>query len=137
MRGLLCTRSLGAFKTNNQEKADMKKLIYFAVYASFILLSCNNSMDSLGGENFNIATEKSAVLLTNNSDEVVHYFLLEYETSTLVDLHPDAEWPTIEANSKVSIPYSEIMGYQESSNKAFIMWGFGKRSSGNSQAFKL
>ena len=115
----------------------MKKLVCYAVFASFIFLSCNSSVDSLGDENLNITTEKSAVILTNNSDEVVHYILLEYETSTLVDLDPNAEWPTIEANSKVSIPYSEVMGYQEASEEAFIMWGVGNQSSGNSLKFKL
>ncbi|WP_020403786.1 hypothetical protein [Gracilimonas tropica] len=115
----------------------MKKILYISVFASFIFLSCNSSVDSLGDENLSITTKESAVILTNNSDEVIHYILLEYETSTLVDLDPNAEWPTIEGNSKVSIPYSEIMGYQESSDEAFIMWGIEKRSSGNSLKFKL
>lgn len=115
----------------------MKKILYLSVIASFIFLSCNSSVDSLGDENLSITTKESAVILTNNSDEVIHYILLEYETSTLVDLDPNAEWPVIEGNSKVSIPYSEIMGYQESSDEAFIMWGIEKRSSGNSLKFKL
>ncbi len=115
----------------------MKKLLCITLFASFIFLSCNGSVDSLGDENLSITTKESTVILTNNSGEVIHYILLEYETSTLVDLDPDAEWSTIEANSKVSIPYSEIMGYQESSDEAFIMWGIGERSSGNSFKFKL
>lgn len=115
----------------------MKKLVCLTLFASFIFLSCNSSVDSLGDENLSISTKKSAVILTNNSNKVVHYILLEYETSTLVDLDPNAEWPTIEANSKVSIPYSEIMGYEESSDEAFIMWGLGNRSSSNSKKFEL
>lgn len=115
----------------------MKKILFISVFASFIFLSCNSTVDSLGDENLNIAKKESAVILTNNSDGVIHYILLEYETSTLVDLDPNAEWPTIEANSKVSVPYSKIMGYQESAKEAFIMWGIDKRSSGNSLKFKL
>lgn len=115
----------------------MKKLLCIAVLCSFIFLSCNNSVDSLGDESLSIVTKESAVILTNNSDEVLHYILLEYEMSTVVDLDPNAEWPAIEANSKISIPYSDIMGYQESSKNAFIMWGIEKRSLGNSLKFKL
>lgn len=115
----------------------MKKLLYISVIASFIFLSCNSSVDSLDDENLSITTKESAVILANNSDEIIHYILLEYQTSTLIDLDPNAEWPTIEGNSKVSIPYSKIMGYQESSAEAFIMWGIEKRSFGNSLKFKL
>lgn len=115
----------------------MKKLVCISVFASFIFLSCNSSVDSFGDENLSITTKESAVIITNHSNKVVHYILLEYETSTLVDLDPNAEWPSIEAGAKVSIPYSEIMGYQESSNEAFLRWGIGEPSSGNSLKFKL
>ena len=94
-------------------------------------------MDSFGDENLSITTKNSTVILSNNSDEVVYFMLLESETAALVDLAPDAEWPSIEAGTKKSIPYNEITGYTESSDEAFIMWGIGKQSSGNSQTFKL
>lgn len=115
----------------------MKNVALLFAFASFLFLSCNSSVDSIGDENLSITTKESAVIITNNTDEVVHFILLEYETSTLIDLAPDTEWPTIEANSKVSIPYSKIMGYQESADEAFIMWGIGMRSSGNSLKFKI
>ncbi|MEP1151198.1 MAG: hypothetical protein JXR20_00445 [Balneola sp.] len=115
----------------------MKKLTYFIFLASFIFGACNSSVDSYSKESFGITTKESSVILTNNSNHVVYYILMEYETSTVVDLNPDAEWPTIEANSKVSIPYGEIMGHQESSDEAFIMWGIKSGGIENHQKFKL
>ena len=117
-------------------EAELKKLFHFAFLASLFCLSCKSSVDSLSDDNLSITTEQTAVILTNNSNQVVHYILLEYEISTWIDLDPNVEWPTIEANSKVTIPYSEIMGYQESSNEAFIMWRLGERSSSNSLTFR-
>lgn len=115
----------------------MKKLICFTFLALSIFASCNSSVDSYDENSLNIVTKESAVILTNNSKEVVSFLLLEYETSTLVDLNPDAEWPTIQAHSSVLIQYNDIIGYQESSDEAIIMWRIKNGNLGNSQKFKF
>jgi hypothetical protein len=104
---------------------------------SFLFLSCEYSVDSLGDENLRITTNQMNVLLTNTSDEKLEFILLEYETSTLIDLGPDTQWPVIEVNSTLRVPYSEIMGYQSSSTEAFIMWRNVNRSYQNSLKFNL
>lgn len=107
------------------------------ILSSLIFFSCSNSTDALGDENLSITTNQSTVVLTNTSDDVIEYILIEYETSTLIDLDPDAEWPAIESNSTVRIPYSNIMGYNASSAEALIMWRKADRSYQNSLTFRL
>jgi len=116
---------------------DSRKIIWCLILLSLMILSCSNGVDSLGDENLSINTHQSNVVLTNTSDEILEYLLIEYETTTLIDLNPDAEWPAIESNSTARIPYSNILGYQASSTEVLIMWRKADRSYQNSLKFKL
>src|SRR6056297_1394764 len=115
----------------------MKKFSLSFVLLSLIYISCENSMDSLGDEYLSITTSQKSVLLTNTSDEKLEFILIEYETSTLIDLDPDAQWSVIEANSSRRVSYNDIMGYQSSSTEAFIMWRNVNRSYQNSLKYSL
>lgn len=115
----------------------MKNFVCVTVFVAFVFLSCKSSVDSIGDENLSITTKNSTVILSNNSNQIIHYLLLEAETATLIDLDPNYVWPSIEADSSVTIPYNEIMGYNESANEVFIIWGLDGSRSEYSLTFKL
>ena len=116
----------------------MKYILFLTVFACFLALSCNSTVDSLGDENLNIKTKNSAVILSNKSEKVIYYVLMESELATRVDIHPDfTSWPSIKAGAKITIPYSEIMGYEKSSKEAWITWQMEGGGSGGSLNFKL
>ena len=105
---------------------------------SLVIFSCSSAVDTFGDEVLSIQTKNSTVVLTNNSDQIVYYVIVESKTATLIDLNPNyLEWPSIEPDSKLTIPYDEIMGYKDSANKAWITWGTGENGTGNSQTFRL
>ncbi len=104
---------------------------------SLLLLSCSKSVDPFGDEFLRIATNNSTVILQNTSDLDIHYAIIESETATRVDLAPISEWPTVEAGSKLTIPYDDIMGYTESATEAIVMWGPGNGHGFRSITVKL
>jgi hypothetical protein len=106
--------------------------------AALFVMSCSQTVDSLGDETLRIIAKNNAVELTNTSEVVVHYVLIESETANLVDLIPNVyEWPSIEPGEKISIPYSEISGYNATAKKAWITWSTGETDSGNDLTIKL
>lgn len=117
-------------------KLFQRTFLILTIVSTSLFLSCSSSVDSFGDEILNIDTNNSTVILSNNSHQIVYYVLVESETANLIDLNPNViEWPSIEAGTKVTIPYEEIMGYEDSSNDAWITWA--NVDSANSHTIKL
>lgn len=94
---------------------------FFLLCASVLLLSGGCGSDALSDDEVRIATNGSSVTLSNTSSQVIYYVLIEAETAALVDLAPMSEWPTISPRSAITIRYTDIMGYTESSTEAYFM----------------
>ncbi len=115
----------------------MRKILFTLVSASLLFFSCSNtSVDSFSDEKLRILAKKPQITLTNKSEKTIYYVIIESETANLVDLDPDyRKWPSIEAGSELVINYNQIMGYEESSERAWIYWSDDKY--GDSYLMKL
>ena len=119
-------------------KSTTIRSLFLIFLFSSLILSCSNSVDSLNTDILKIETRNSAVLFTNNSDERIHYVLVEAKTAARIYLSPNyAEWPSIEAGSSTRISYEDIMGYEDSSTEAWITWRTVKKKAGKDQYITL
>ncbi|XWN36434.1 MAG: hypothetical protein ROO71_10795 [Balneola sp.] len=115
----------------------MRKILFTLVSASLLFFSCSNtSVDSFSDEKLRILAKEPQITLTNKSEKTIYYIIIESKTANRIDLDPDyRKWPSIEARSELFIKYDKIMGYEESSERAWIYWSDGEY--GDSYLMKL
>lgn len=94
------------------------------IVAGLFLGGCE-SMTSprFSAKGFEVEAASGHVTLRNESDAVIHYVLVEEETSGLIDLYFDPEaWPAVAAGSVHRVPYEDITGYSDRATEARVHW---------------
>ena len=125
----------------------------FAAIAGFVFFSasCSNSLDALendhpctkiensqGIEILCIKTEDSEISIANNSGQIVYYLVIEQRTLALIDIDPDyTTWLSMEVDETATIPYTDIIGYDDSATEAWITWVLGEDETGGSITIEL
>lgn len=96
----------------------MKTIILSLLF--LIILGCDNGMDST----VSIVVHPPQITLKNHTNKPVHYFLIETETSYLIDLADPCQnfQPNLPANSKLTFPYDGIYGYHKKAQSAWFYW---------------
>lgn len=71
-----------------------------------------------------IQTGPSSLLLTNRSDSSLYYFIVERESSALIDwiACESPSCPRVGSHSAKTIPYSQIAGYSDGEREAILYW---------------
>lgn len=71
-----------------------------------------------------IQTRPSSLLLTNRSDSSLYYFIVERESSALVDwiVCESPSCPGVGPHSAKAIAYSQIVGYSDGEREAMLYW---------------
>lgn len=65
-----------------------------------------------------------SLLLTNRSDSSLYYFIVERESSALIDwiVCESPSCPGVGPRSAKAIPYSQIAGYSDGDREAILYW---------------
>jgi hypothetical protein len=71
-----------------------------------------------------VTARPPSLRLNNRSDSPLYYFIVERESSALVDWIVCAlpSCPGVEPHSEKSIPYSQIVGYRDGEREAIVYW---------------
>lgn len=101
-------------------------------------IPCIDIKNSQGEDILCIKTNNSSIFISNLSDQIIYYLAIEQETSTLIDLDPDyTTWHSIAGGKSTSIPYEDIIGYDNSATEAWIIWVLGDDETSDSITIKL
>lgn len=91
-----------------------------------LLLACSNPLTvlSAGDGDIEVTVEADAFRVKNNSEEYsATHFIVELETSRLVDLSPCEEWPLeVAPGLERVVPHAQVVGYHESADTAVVYW---------------
>ena len=97
----------------------MKTLISFFL-ACLIMFGC----DSETPKSVTATAQPPAVEIFNNTEKPVFYFLIETNTSHVIDLADPCNQfqPNLPAKSTLKIPYDQILGFDKDAKSAWFMW---------------
>ncbi|WP_158278666.1 hypothetical protein [Rhodohalobacter mucosus] len=100
--------------------------------------NCTNVENPQGVEVLCIGTENSELSIENISGQTVYYLVIEQRTLALIDIDPDyTTWLSMEMDETVTIPYTDIIGYDETATEAWITWVLEEDETGGSITIEL
>ena len=130
----------------------MSRIILFALIASISFscsditqsdddlskIPCIDFKNSQGDDILCIKTINSSIIISNLTEQIIYYLVIEQETLTLIDPDPDyTTWLSIAGGETISMPYEDIIGYNESATKAWITWVLGDNEASDSATIEL
>ncbi len=72
---------------------------------------------------FSAQAGTNGLKLRNRSGATVQYWAVEEEASTVLDLLVGPEgWPSLEHGADATMPYSQIVGYDEDAERIVVFW---------------
>jgi len=130
----------------------MSRIILFALIASISFscsditqsdddlskIPCIDIKNSQGDDILCIKTINSSIIISNLTEQIIYYLVIEQETLTLIDPDPDyTTWLSIAGGETISMPYEDIIGYNDSATKAWIIWVLGDDETSDSATIEL
>ena len=130
----------------------MSRIILFALIASISFscsditqsdddlskIPCIDIKNSQGDDILCIKTINSSIVISNLTEQIIYYLVIEQETLTLIDPDPDyTTWLSIAGGETISMPYEDIIGYNDSATKAWIIWVLGDDETSDSATIEL